>query len=777
MRDFGKRRPQTINLSAQMCSVAMLLLLSSTSRSVPADITAEQVRESIRIGVLALKDKQKAGGNWPVYDRYKGGSTALCTLALINSGVPLDDPAVKAGLDYLRRIGRPEQVYSVSLQTMAFCAADPERDRLLIDRNVRWLEAAQIDRNDHLGGWSYGDRDMTTPDNSNSQFAVLALNEAQRVGVIVNQKVWQRAKVYWEQRQGKDGSWGYRYGDGRGSMTCAGITSMIIAQRNLSEGDARVFSSRVRCCAPQVDDDAVERGISWLARNFSVSTNPAAGPGSQSRLLYYLYGLERVGRLSGRRFIGRHDWYREGSEFLVNRQKLDGTWQSGNMNGYPHLSTAFALLFLSKGRRPVVISKLEHFPEGDWNRHRQDVGNLTRHVEKLWDQDLTWQTIDHRRASVNDLLQSPILFISGRKGLEMAAQEKQSLKEYINQGGFVFAEACCNGELFDRDFRTLMAELFPENPLRLLPPDHPVWYAEQQVNPKHLRKLYGIDTCCRTSVVYCQGNLGCYWELAREGAIYYRPEVREEIDAMLAIGANVVAYATNRELREKLDAPVAVDSEEGVEFERGILSLPKLQHSGGSDEAPAAVSNMLRSIGTQLGIRVNTRRILLAPTDVAIADYPVLFIHGRRDFSWSQEERDALLAFVKNGGVLFGDSICASPPFAKAIRRELATLFPDQRLKRIPPDHELFSEKFKGNDLERVEVRRPRQRDQRGQATIDKVAPLLEGIEMDGRYVVIFSPYDISCAMESLSANDCEGYTSQDAARICTNVLLYAMQQ
>ena len=36
--------------------------------------------------------------------------------------------------------------------------------------------------------------------------------------------------------------------------------------------------------------------------------------------LYYLYGVERVGRLTGRRFIGGHDWYREGADYLVRQQ-------------------------------------------------------------------------------------------------------------------------------------------------------------------------------------------------------------------------------------------------------------------------------------------------------------------------------------------------------------------------------------------------------------------------------------------------------------------------
>jgi hypothetical protein len=58
---------------------------------------------------------------------------------------------------------------------------------------------------------------------------------------------------------------------------------------------------------------------------------------------------------------------------------------------------------------------------------------------------------------------------------------------------------------------------------------------------------------------------------------------------------------------------------------------------------------------------------------------------------------------------------------------------------------------------------------------IQKAPPELEGIELDGRMAVIFSPLDISCALEQHEALQCRGYTRQDAARIALNVLMYAL--
>jgi hypothetical protein len=58
---------------------------------------------------------------------------------------------------------------------------------------------------------------------------------------------------------------------------------------------------------------------------------------------------------------------------------------------------------------------------------------------------------------------------------------------------------------------------------------------------------------------------------------------------------------------------------------------------------------------------------------------------------------------------------------------------------------------------------------------VQKVAPELEGVEIDGRMAVVFSPYDISCALEQHEALQCRGYTRADAARIALNVFLYAL--
>ncbi|MBU4273223.1 MAG: DUF4159 domain-containing protein [Planctomycetes bacterium] len=777
--------------------------------TVRAELAAEQVRQAIDRGVNYLKGQQRADGSWIDALGFEGGISSLSALALLNSGVAPDDETMQKALIYLRKI-KSEKTYVVALQTMVFARAEPEKDRLLIRSNVKWLEGNQIAAGPYKGAWTYS----TCPgcsgegDNSNAQFALLALHEAERVGVPANSRTWLLAKNYWsgKESQNADGSWGYKLRQpGTGSMTCAGITSLVIASGQVSACDARVVGERIDCCPGGEDDvaDRVENGLRWLGQHYSISRNP----GNQIWLLYYLYGLERVGRLTARRFIplpsrqgqpNRADWYREGAEMLVRRQDgLSGYWTGmGGAETQPIVGTSFALLFLSKGRWPVLLGKLQHGAGNDWNRHRGDVANLTGYVERGWKRDMTWQVIDLRLADVEDLLQTPVLYLCGSLSPlpQQPAEQKelaQKLRDYLDRGGFLLAEGYCGGTGFDRGFRELMRQVFPEPEykLRLLEPEHPIWYAEEKVDPRQLRPLWGVEFGCRTSVIHAPvdppGNpppsLSCLWELSRPGREKkYSRVVQEQIDAAMALGINILAYATNRELKSKEDFFLSKTTRRASDrIERGRLYVATLRHPGGCNSAPRAVVNLMDAAADQLRLRTHVREQPLAITDDALLDHHLVFMHGRTAFRLTDAERKRLKLYLERGGMVLADSICASRAFSESFRREMAAVFPDHKLERIAADDPLLSTKYGGSDLRIVSRRDP---ESAGEGkplkdNIRKVPPDLEGIKFGDRWGVVFSPFDLSCALEKHATLECRGYTREDAARIGLNVLLYSLQQ
>jgi RNA polymerase sigma factor (sigma-70 family) len=518
----------------------------------------EQVDRAIRGGVRFLEEHQRPDGSWPdVEGDAKSGMTSLATLAFLAAGKYPDSPFIRKALEFLRRFGPNDlnSTYAIALQTMVFAAAEPERDKLRIVANVDWLERAQIKPGDPVswpGSWTYTDlKRGRHGDNSNSQYALLGLHAADEAGVPVKAEVWALARAYWERCQKKDGSWAYTPDSpaSTASMTCAGISSLIVSGLRRHQGREFIRDDAIENCGKGGVDTRLQSGIDWLAAHFQVGQNFGGG---QQWKLYYLHGLERTGRLAGVRLFGAQDWYRLGAEELLHEQdRSSGCWRGALLERDPILATSFALLFLAKGRAPVLINKLRHTPVDDWNLDPDDVRNIVDVVSRDWKHPLTWQVVDSRTATVPDLRRARILFFNGHRGPEFSPNERKTLRDYLDQGGFLFAEACCGEREFDQGFRRLMKEIFPEDEssLRPLPESHPLWRARNLLDPIS-HPLWGIQRGARTVVVYSPKDLSCYWNQADQ--ISHSTAVFDAI----RVGQNVIDYFTGRQFPpDKLEVP------------------------------------------------------------------------------------------------------------------------------------------------------------------------------------------------------------------------------
>ncbi len=750
-------------------AILLALVGSDLAPRAKAAVTREEVERAIKGGVRYLLKQQRPDGSWPeIDDDARTGTTSLVTLALLTAGESPDAPHIQKSLEFLRKFdpGQLDSVYSVSLQTMVFAAAKPKEDIVRIQANVDWLQDAQLKPGDHSpwpGSWSYKSTKTRHGDNSNSQYALLGLNAATEVGVKVKPEVWALAREYWKRYQLAEGSWSYTPDANNGataSMTCAGISSLVISGLKRFRGVERLLGERdVEDCGRGGADPNLQAGINWMSTHFMVGQNFGA---SQQWKYYYLYGLERTGRLSGLRFFGDHDWYREGAEELVHDQdKLDGFWRGTQYERYPVISTSFALLFLAKGRSPVVINKLRHGPGADWNNDVDDVRNLVGAVSRDWNHLLTWQVVDPNVARVEDMLQAPIAFINGHQAPIFDARGKQNLREFVEQGGFLFAEACCGKAEFDRGFRALMKEVFPDPDYNLhaLSPDHAVWRSKYALDPND-HALLGIEHGCRTVVVYSPSDLSCDWN-----QIESQPDL-PRVTKSTRVGQNVVDYATGRELpADKLSTPEVKDFR-AQPPRRGALRIAKLRHAGDWNIAPLAIPNLTTTLRDKLKIDVVINHKELFPTDPNLVHYPLIYIHGRAALTFDEEAKAALRKHLDpGGGTLFADAACGSPAFDVAFRKFVAELLPGNALVPIPRDDELYTTKVH-YDLTDVRYSQA--------AGGGKDLPQLEGVKINGRWAVIYSKYDIGCALERHQGLDCKGYTYESAMRIAANIVVYA---
>jgi hypothetical protein len=529
----------------------------------PKDRLDERVREATQRGVRYLRDQER-DGKWEAEEvpagMFPGGYTSLALLALLAAGVPPDEPVIQRGLKYLRTVPQ-DKTYVVALQTMVFARAGEARDRERIQRNADWLLAAR-----QRDGWTYtkpaagGVRNVAVADNSNTQYALLGLEAARRAGAKVDRKALEELRKFYLDTQ-VNGGWHYRPGTPPTlSMTAAGLCGLALTGRELDVALHKLRADgSAENCGRYPDERASDKALEWLGGHFPRRLTEEDAPRRLGSPFYCLAGIERAGRLSGRRYFGEADWYEVGARYLLATQKEDGSWRGPKEGGafsvldrWPVVATSYALLFLAQGRTPVLVAKLAYGPPDGrgWDNQRDAVRHLVEFSgrELFKKRPLAWQVFDVRRrgdltgedvkALAAALREAPVVFFNGHAAAPRG-KEEAILKEYLAGGGLVFAEACCGEAAFDRDFRDLMKRLFPDDPLRPLPPDHPLWKASGKfaVGPKDC-PLEGITRGGRTVVVYSPKPLAGYWEAGDSGA--GRGQVAFQV------GASVIAYATGR---------------------------------------------------------------------------------------------------------------------------------------------------------------------------------------------------------------------------------------
>lgn len=783
--------------------IALLLLSSIFLFIQPTQVRSEelvdQVKKSIKLGIRFLRNKAGNNGNWELGSRFKvlsGGTTSLVVVALINSGVKRDDPIIKKALDFLRTI-KPTNTYVVGLQTMAFALARDPGDKVRIERNLQWLKDAFIDGT--VKGWYYtAGRNGRggTPDHSINQYALLGIHEALRAGFKFDETILKKLREYYNDPRHR-GTYGYRSARVASlTMTSAGLCNLIITGQDLQTSKSILQNDgSAQNCGEYDEVQNVKLALKYLADAYpGTITKTDVQTSRFARPFYCFYGIERAGRLTGQRFFGAKDWYRIGCKALVESQNSDsGAWGGGGFRQtYGEvISTSFALLFLSKGRTPVLISKLafgqEQFGSSeDWNYKRDDMRHLVEFAsQELYEgEPLAWQVYDIRNIKdsksddelVEELLPSPIVYISGHQ-LDLTDRHIKILKKYVENGGFIFAEACCADPRFQRSFEKAIEKIVPGGTLKELNETHGVWTASGKFNIKGKPfPLHGVEQGCKTVVIYNPGLpvMSGYWNKNLKDAGMGRKAFET--------AANVIAYATGMELpKPRLSTVTLVREGEKVDPPRGHLQVVQLKHPGDWEPAPKAMQVLMSEMG-KLNIQVNAGKKDLSLTNRNLFKYKFFYMHGRGKFTTPQKEFLVDLKFtLERGGVLLADAACGSPSFDKSFRKLIETLWPEKKLEPIRVEDAvktdgLFSREINGEPLRLV---RYRGRDSKGNPMkkYQDGPPQLEGLKINGRWAVIYSKFDIGCALEKHNSTTCVGYDHESAKKLGRAVVMYTLRR
>jgi hypothetical protein len=291
----------------------------------PDNVDTALVNLAIDKGAAALKALRGKKPPW-MFSSHPVGTTALVCLALNASGLTLEDPDVRAGVKYLIDQPVPETTYDLGIEAMALEAIGGKHFRRRISECAARLVATQLD----AGLWGYPTGDG---DNSNTQYAVLGLRSAARVGMHIPEKTWRRVRDHFLSTRCEDGGWSYQPSNrttSSSSMTAAGILSLLVCLENmkLAKGEGDVLTA------------AIAKAYTALGERMNLEKDS----------LYALYGIERAGVLGGRSTMAKKPWYPPGARRLLSEQNRDGSWHAQYDEA---VDTSFAILFLKKFTTPI----------------------------------------------------------------------------------------------------------------------------------------------------------------------------------------------------------------------------------------------------------------------------------------------------------------------------------------------------------------------------------------------------------------------------------------
>jgi hypothetical protein len=194
-------------------------------------------------------------------------------------------------------------------------------------------------------------------DNSNTQFALLALWAARRYDVPSDQALLASYQRFIKS-QNTEGGWGYLPARAStNTMTNVGLLGLATGHGAAPEVvNFNPKNPKEMIVKPALQDPKIQKGLKAISRHIG---QPILDPNKASfpmQNLYFLWSVERVAMLYDLKTIGGKDWYGWGAQILVHHQRLDGDWPSPHYPGASApLNTCFALLFL---RRSNLVQDL-----------------------------------------------------------------------------------------------------------------------------------------------------------------------------------------------------------------------------------------------------------------------------------------------------------------------------------------------------------------------------------------------------------------------------------
>jgi len=193
--------------------------------------------------------------------------------------------------------------------------------------------------------------------------------------------------------------------------------------------------------------------------------------------------------------------------------------------------------------------------DGEWKTRHKGLTILLHQFNQKTEIPVKFNLAE-RKLSDARIFDSPVLYMTGHENFQLSAAEIQNLRKYLQNGGLLFAEACCGRKAFDVAFRREMAKVLPEMPLTPLPATASVFampnkIANVGITPALMAqmgnrsmiepKVEVVSIKNHHSIIYSPYGLAGGWEMSQNPYGYGYDEA-----GALALGENILLYAVTQ---------------------------------------------------------------------------------------------------------------------------------------------------------------------------------------------------------------------------------------
>lgn len=141
-------------------------------------------------------------------------------------------------------------------------------------------------------------------------------------------------------------------------------------------------------------------------------------------------------------------------------------------------------------------------------------------------------------------------------------------------------------------------------------------------------------------------------------------------------------------------------------------------------------------------------------------NHPFAVMTGEGRFSLTPAQRQSMRNYLFNGGFIVASAGCSSQPWVESFRREIAMVLPEVELRPLDLSHPVFHTVY---DIRKIDCKK-------------STAAHLEGLEVDGKIVLIFSPDGLNdTAKAGGKCCCCGGNEIRNSRQINVNLLGYAL--